>query len=255
MPRLGHGSDVIDRLLAADVNGRKGFDLLKTLAGLSAVIVLSPVLAHAEPIARWGQTVYPAKIAPAPEAPPATLVAEVQSEPKHVRGRHAWRHNRHAQQVVSSTPVETQPAPTPAAEKATTTQVPASGPHEEPAPTIRDLVTRHARENGVPEKLASAVVGIESRFNPKARGGSALGLMQIQYATARANGFSGNARGLLEPETNLHFGMKVLADAYKSSHGDLCLTLAKYQSGHLTTRLSAANRSYCARARAIMAKI
>ena len=148
-------------------------------------------------------------------------------------------------------PVETKPAPAPSDPKGGDGRDEA---HEGPAPTIQDLVTKHARENGVPEKLASAVVGIESRFNPSARGGSALGLMQIKVQTARSVGFAGDARGLLTPDTNLRYGMKVLADAYRSSRGDVCLALAKYQSGHLTTRMSAANRAYCARARAMMAK-
>ena len=140
-------------------------------------------------------------------------------------------------------------APTPVANT-----VPANaGAIEEGAPTIKDLVAKHARENGVPENLASAVVRIESRFNPKARGGSALGLMQIKYATARSVGYAGGASALLTPDTNLRFGMKVLAEAYKASHGDLCLTLARYQSGHLVTRASAANRAYCARAKSFMA--
>ncbi len=120
---------------------------------------------------------------------------------------------------------------------------------------MADLVSKHARENGVPENLANAVVQIESRYNPGARGGSALGLMQIKVQTARSVGFAGDWRGLMAPDTNLHFGMKVLADAYKSSRGDVCMTLAKYQSGHLATRVSAANRVYCARARAIMARL
>jgi soluble lytic murein transglycosylase-like protein len=129
-----------------------------------------------------------------------------------------------------------------------------SGPVEGAAPTIKDLVAKHARENGVPEDLASAVVRIESRFNPRARGGGALGLMQIKYDTARSMGYAGGLSALFLPDTNLHFGMKVLAEAYKASHGDLCMTLARYQSGHRITHVSAANRSYCARARSYMAR-
>lgn len=146
---------------------------------------------------------------------------------------------------------ETLPAPTPVV---VADPVAAAGPVESAAPTIRDLVTKHARENGVPEKLAAAVVNIESRFNPKARGGSALGLMQIKYDTARSMGYGGGVTALFAPETNLHFGMKVLADAYKASNGDVCMTLARYQSGHRVTRASAANRAYCARARSYMAR-
>jgi soluble lytic murein transglycosylase-like protein len=142
------------------------------------------------------------------------------------------------------------PAPTRTAES---TPAP-SGPVEQGAPTIRDLVSKHARANGVPENLAAAVVSIESRFNPQARGGSALGLMQIKYDTARSMGYVGGVTALMAPETNLHFGMKVLADAYKASHGDICMTLARYQSGHRIEHASAANRAYCAKARTYMAR-
>ncbi len=144
------------------------------------------------------------------------------------------------------------PSPTPAAEAG---QLPA-GPHDSKgAPTLSDLVARHAIENGVPVKLAQAVVTIESRGNTHAFNHGALGLMQIKYGTARAAGFSGAAAGLLVAETNLHFGMKVLADAYRSARGDLCGTLMRYQSGHLATRMTRSNRVYCSRARSLMAGV
>lgn len=102
-------------------------------------------------------------------------------------------------------------------------------------------------------ELAQAVVRIESRGNAHASNGGALGLMQIKPGTARAAGFSGGAAGLFVAETNLHFGMKILGEAYRSSGGDVCRALMRYQSGHLASRMSRANRVYCSRARAIMA--
>jgi soluble lytic murein transglycosylase-like protein len=125
--------------------------------------------------------------------------------------------------------------------------------HEAPAPTIKDLVAKHAHDNGVPVDLANAVIRIESRFNPAARNRGAFGLMQINAGTARTLGFSGNASGLLSPDTNLLYGMKVLAGAYRASGGDLCRTLAFYQSGHPVRRLSHAQRGYCSKARSFMA--
>ena len=189
-------------------------------------------------------------------ATPAVATAQVTAPAVPVSGRSGARWRRLASpssrvRFADSGPVETRPAPAPSELRSPDRRDDA---HEGPAPTIQDLVSRHARENGVPEKLASAVVGIESRFNPSARGRGVLGLMQLNVQTARSVGFSGDPRGLLSPDTNLRYGMKVLADAYRSSKGDVCMTLAKYQSGHLTTRISAANRAYCARARALMAK-
>ena len=129
----------------------------------------------------------------------------------------------------------------------------ANGAHERPAPTIEALVTQHAHDNGVPVNLATAVIRIESRFNPRASNRGAFGLMQIKAGTARSHGFSGSAAGLLSPDTNLRYGMKVLAEAYRASGGDVCRTLAFYQSGHRVHRFSAAQKTYCSRARAMMA--
>ena len=222
--------------------------------GLALTFVAASALqAEAANFGGWGQAVYE-KPAPTPDAAsvPPVSIASPASKPLRSHGPHeraAAIHRREAPQKVASRDVP--PAPTPEVSAA-----PAStdGPIEPAAPTIRDLVTRHARENGVPDKLAAAVVNIESRFNPKARGGSALGLMQIKYDTARSMGYAGGVTALFSPETNLRFGMKVLADAYKASNGDVCMTLARYQSGHRVNHASAANRAYCARARAYMAR-
>ena len=231
----------------------------KLVFGLGAAVVLAPLnAADADPVLKWGSAIYPqrAMVAPAPVS--ALAQPQAFSEARPLTGRRRDAHGRRRSQVAAGSPIETQlpPSPTPSQAKdaASSPDPKSDGPHEAPAPTLKDLVSRHARENGVPEKLASAVVRIESNFNPGARGGSALGLMQIKVETARSMGFSGSARGLMEPETNLHFGMKVLADAFKASRGDVCMTLARYQSGHLTTHMSA-NRAYCAHARAFIAKL
>ena len=125
--------------------------------------------------------------------------------------------------------------------------------HEAPAPTIKDLVVKHAHDNGVPVGLANAVIKIESRFNPQARNHGAMGLMQIKTDTARRLGFAGTPVALLIPETNLEFGMKVLGQAYRASGGDVCRTVAFYQSGHQVRRFSRAQRDYCSKARSYMA--
>src|SRR6185437_2076880 len=63
-------------------------------------------------------------------------------------------------------------------------------------------IARHAAANGLPVELVHRVVKRESSYNPRARNGSNLGLMQIQYATARGVGYHGPASGLMNPETN-----------------------------------------------------
>ncbi|MEI2734200.1 MAG: lytic transglycosylase domain-containing protein [Rhodoblastus sp.] len=119
--------------------------------------------------------------------------------------------------------------------------------------SVRDIIARHAAANGVPFKLADAVVRIESRYNPRVSNGGALGLMQIKPATARGVGFAGSASALYHAETNVTFGMKYLAQAYRMSGGDICGTVMRYQSGHYSHHMNAANRAYCSKARAIMA--
>jgi soluble lytic murein transglycosylase-like protein len=118
---------------------------------------------------------------------------------------------------------------------------------------IKGLIAKHAAANGIPFALADAVVRIESRYNPGASNGGAVGLMQIKPQTARGLGYSGGAAGLKNAETNLTYGMKYLAQAYRMSGGNTCATVMRYQSGHYAQRINAANRAYCGKAQAIMA--
>ena len=120
-------------------------------------------------------------------------------------------------------------------------------------PAMKALVTQHASANGLPLGLAHAIVMIESRYNPHVRNHGALGLMQIKAQTARTVGFTGADGDLLNAETNLKYGMRYLAMIYRAAGGDVCGTIMRYQSGHLSTHLTAANRAYCARAQQMMA--
>lgn len=153
-----------------------------------------------------------------------------------------------------------------AAASAITTSLPAAapiGPSADPASAsaakaeaktaspagLRGLIARHAQENGVPVGLAEAVVRVESRFNPSARNGPYMGLMQIHPRTARGVGYGGAPGGLLHADTNLRYGMRYLGQAYRLASGDTCRTVMKYQSGHGAQRLNAANLRYCAKVR------
>jgi soluble lytic murein transglycosylase-like protein len=118
---------------------------------------------------------------------------------------------------------------------------------------LRPLITQYASENGIPYSLADAVVRIESRYNPGARNGPNMGLTQINFRTAQSLGYQGAAAGLLDAETNLRFGLKYLAQAYKLAGGDMCGTILRYQFGHRTTTMTGASRAYCARVKVITA--
>ena len=120
---------------------------------------------------------------------------------------------------------------------------------------IDRMIEQHARENGLPPALAYAVVRVESRYNPRARGGSAMGLSQIKPATARSLGFSGPASALLDADTNLTFGMKYLKGAWEQGGHDVCKASMKYKGGHRTTRMTSAALRYCSAVKAHMAEV
>ena len=178
--------------------------------------------------------------APLPPTPEERKVAEAQATyeaPAPAAGKSAGGNREEASRTPGPPPAE-----------------PAGGPREVASGTVAELLARHAEANGVPLKLAQAVVQIESRGNIRASNHGALGLMQIKYGTARAAGFGGAAVGLFVADTNLRYGMRILGQAYKAAGGDTCGALMRYQSGHLSTHMNAANRAYCSRARAIMAR-
>jgi len=105
------------------------------------------------------------------------------------------------------------------------------------AATARDgaldaMIARHAAANGLPVELVHRVVIRESRYNPRARNGSNLGLMQIKYATARGVGYGGSASGLLDAETNLTYAVRYLAGAYRAAGGNHGRAVAYYASGY-----------------------
>ena len=94
------------------------------------------------------------------------------------------------------------------------------------------MIARHAAANGLPVDLVHRVVIRESRYNPAARNGSNLGLMQIKHATARGVGYTGSAAGLLDAETNLTYAVRYLAGAYRAAGGNAGRAVAYYASGY-----------------------
>jgi soluble lytic murein transglycosylase-like protein len=95
------------------------------------------------------------------------------------------------------------------------------------------LVSTHAKANALPEALVHRVIVRESRYQPALVGrGGTIGLMQIKLATARSLGYSGDAAGLRDPNTNLAYAVKYLAGAYRAANGDHKRTMAYYASGY-----------------------
>ncbi|MGV7216889.1 transglycosylase SLT domain-containing protein [Bradyrhizobium sp. UFLA05-112] len=96
-----------------------------------------------------------------------------------------------------------------------------------------EMVAAHARANGVPEALVHRVIVRESRYQPHLIGhGGTIGLMQIKLATARGVGYTGDAAGLRDPETNLTYAVKYLAGAYRAANGDYGRAIRYYAGGY-----------------------
>lgn len=100
-----------------------------------------------------------------------------------------------------------------------------AGPHDA-------LIAKHAAANGVPEHLIRRVIKIESRGNASAVHAGNYGLMQIRLGTARGVGYSGDAQGLLDADTNLTYAVKYLAGAYRAAGCDADRAVSYYQRGY-----------------------
>jgi soluble lytic murein transglycosylase-like protein len=95
------------------------------------------------------------------------------------------------------------------------------------------LVATHAQANGVPEILVHRIIVRESKYQPALVGrGGTIGLMQIKLATARSLGYTGTAEGLRDPDTNLNYGVKYLAGAYRAANSDHNRAMHYYASGY-----------------------
>jgi len=148
-------------------------------------------------------------------------------------GAPAYSQTARPPQADQAQPAE-QPQP---ADQASQAEKPA---HVEPArhggPGHREydaLVAAHAKANAVPEALIHRVIVHESRYQPALVGrGGTIGLMQIKLATARSLGYTGDAAGLRDPDTNLTYAVKYLAGAFRAANGDHNRAMSYYASGY-----------------------
>jgi soluble lytic murein transglycosylase-like protein len=97
----------------------------------------------------------------------------------------------------------------------------------------QELITTHAKANLVPEDLVHRVIIRESKYQASLLGsGGAIGLMQIKLATARSLGYTGTAEGLRDPATNLMYGIKYLAGAFRAANGNHDRAVHYYAAGY-----------------------
>jgi len=95
------------------------------------------------------------------------------------------------------------------------------------------LITTHAQANLVPEDLVHRIIIRESKYQASLLGrGGAIGLMQIKLATARSLGYTGTAEGLRDPATNLMYGIKYLAGAFRAANGNHDRAVHYYAAGY-----------------------
>jgi soluble lytic murein transglycosylase-like protein len=159
-----------------------------------------------------------------------------------------------AEEAVASAPAETADAPSAEADPKVVRAGARGAGNPQPSRSLKPLIERFAAENDLPAELADAVVRLESRYDPGARNGLNLGLTQIHLQAAKSLGYRGTTAGLLDAETNLRYGLRYLAQAYRLAHGDTCGTILRYQAGHRATTMTRAAKAYCAKVRTILAR-
>jgi len=94
------------------------------------------------------------------------------------------------------------------------------------------LIAKHSAAYNVPESLVRRVIKRESGGRPHVVSQGNYGLMQIRLGTARGMGYRGDARGLLDADTNMTYAVKYLAGAYKVAGGNHDRAVALYAGGY-----------------------
>ncbi|MBT9384846.1 lytic transglycosylase domain-containing protein [Pseudooceanicola sp. CBS1P-1] len=99
-------------------------------------------------------------------------------------------------------------------------------------PQLRQMIEKASATYDVPVDLVQKVVVRESTHNPEARNGPYYGLMQISAPTARAMGFDGKPRDLLNARTNLTYAVKYLRGAWLLADGSYERAVKWYSQGY-----------------------
>jgi soluble lytic murein transglycosylase-like protein len=142
---------------------------------------------------------------------------------------------------VVEAPAAELPEPTPMVEISAAAMEPL--PPAEPPPfdaaqlqrivAVQKIVAAAAAERGVDPALINALIWVESKFDPRARGpGGSQGLMQLMPKTADAMAKQlGRKRASYDPDFNIHAGTLLLSRLLTRFEGDVSLALAAYNRG------------------------
>lgn len=111
------------------------------------------------------------------------------------------------------------------------------GPSEAPlypneTPELRRKINYWSDVYQVPRPLVHKLAIRESTHQPDAQNGPYYGLLQVLPDTARTMGFSGEAEDLLNPDTNLKYGVKYLRGAWLLSDGNFDTAIGWYARGY-----------------------
>ncbi len=98
-------------------------------------------------------------------------------------------------------------------------------------PELRASINKWADHYQLPRELVHKLAIRESTHRPWAVNRPYYGLLQILPATARSMGYTGNAKGLLNADTNLEFAGKYLHGAWLLSDGNQDRAIFLYAKG------------------------
>lgn len=99
-------------------------------------------------------------------------------------------------------------------------------------PELRRKINYWADHYEVPRRLVHRLAVRESTHRPWAVNRPYYGLLQILPATARSMGFKGDAKDLLDADTNLKYAVKYLRGAWLISDGSQDQAVKHYSRGY-----------------------
>lgn len=97
---------------------------------------------------------------------------------------------------------------------------------------VQAIVEAAATRQQVDPALINALIYVESKFEPKAKGGDAQGLMQLMPKTAASLAKKlERKRESYDPDFNIHAGTLLIRNLLDRFDGDVSLALAGYNRG------------------------